>query len=360
MDTPQVEPALLTEAAGPLRRGTVDAVLGPAADGGWWALGLRDPRAAAAIAEVPTSRDDTGERTAHALRAAGLRVGLLPELTDVDTAADAAVVARLAPGRGSRRPSPGCRPCPATRRHRSGAPGAEPRRAARLRPQSRRVPPVDLVRAFDPALAGASARLVRDDGVELDLAVRRWRRSADGQDRWLLDRCTGPVIDLGCGPGRLVSALGERGVPALGVDLSAVAQRLCRRRRTPMVRRDVFGPLPGEGTWGQVLLADGNIGIGGDPLRLLHRAAQLLRPGGSVLVETDTAPDLLWRGTVAAPHRGRHRRAAAVGVRGCGRAGPPRGDARAAPERPATGGPAASSSSRRPGRASAPGAAAAG
>jgi SAM-dependent methyltransferase len=157
---------------------------------------------------------------------------------------------------------------------------------------------VDLVRAFDPALAGASARLVRDDGVELDLAVPRWRRSADGHDRWLLDRCTGPVIDLGCGPGRLVSALGERGVPALGVDLSAVAQRLCRRRRTPMVRRDVFGPLPGEGTWGQVLLADGNIGIGGDPLHLLLRATRLLRPAGSVLAETDLVPDALWRGTV--------------------------------------------------------------
>ena len=54
-----------------------------------------------------------------------------------------------------------------------------------------------------------------------------------------------------------------------------------------MVRRDVLGPLPGEGTWDHVLLADGNIGIGGDPLRLLHRAAHLLRPGGTVLVETD-------------------------------------------------------------------------
>jgi glycosyltransferase A (GT-A) superfamily protein (DUF2064 family) len=97
MDTPQVDPALLTDAAGPLHRGTVDAVLGLATDGGWWALGLCDPRAAAAIAEVPTSRDDTGERTLHALRAAGLRVGLLPELTDVDTAADAVAVARTAP-----------------------------------------------------------------------------------------------------------------------------------------------------------------------------------------------------------------------------------------------------------------------
>jgi SAM-dependent methyltransferase len=152
--------------------------------------------------------------------------------------------------------------------------------------------------AFDPALAGVSARLLRDDGVEVSLAVRRWRRTADGEDRWLLDRCCGPVIDLGCGPGRLVAALASRGVPALGVDLSAVAQRLCRRRRTPMIRRDVFGPLPGAGTWGHVLLADGNIGIGGDPLRLLRRAVQLLRPGGSVLVETDAVPDVLWRGKV--------------------------------------------------------------
>ena len=97
MDTPQVEPALLVEAARPLHRRRADAVLGPAADGGWWALGLRDPRLARVVADVPTSRDDTGDRTLHALRAAGLRVGLLPELTDVDTAADAVAVAQAAP-----------------------------------------------------------------------------------------------------------------------------------------------------------------------------------------------------------------------------------------------------------------------
>ena len=94
-DTPHVEAALLVEAA-PVRRG-VDAVVGPAADGGWWALGLRDPLAASLIADVPTSRPDTGDRTIHALRAAGLRVELLPTLTDVDTIADAQLVSRAAP-----------------------------------------------------------------------------------------------------------------------------------------------------------------------------------------------------------------------------------------------------------------------
>ena len=94
MDTPQVRPDDLAAALAPLRapRGP-DAVLGLALDGGWWALGLRDPRAARVIESVPTSRDDTGERTLRALRAAGLTVGLLGELRDVDTADDALAVA---------------------------------------------------------------------------------------------------------------------------------------------------------------------------------------------------------------------------------------------------------------------------
>ena len=98
MDTPQLCPADLTDALAPLTapRGP-DAVLGPALDGGWWALGLRDPRTASTIAAVPTSRDDTGPRTLRALRAAGLRVALLPERRDVDTVDDLRAVAADAP-----------------------------------------------------------------------------------------------------------------------------------------------------------------------------------------------------------------------------------------------------------------------
>ncbi len=97
MDTPQAASALLAACLDRLRSPGTDAVLGPATDGGWWALGLRDPRAAALVAGVPTSRSDTGERTLRALRDGGLRVGVLPELTDVDTAADALAVAGAAP-----------------------------------------------------------------------------------------------------------------------------------------------------------------------------------------------------------------------------------------------------------------------
>jgi SAM-dependent methyltransferase len=151
--------------------------------------------------------------------------------------------------------------------------------------------------AFDPALDGAAADLLHSDGTVVALAVDRWQGRDAGGDGWLLDRCRGPVIDLGCGPGRLVAALTARGVPALGVDVSAAAQRQCRRRGAPMVRRDLFGALPAEGCWDHVLLADGNIGIGGEPRRLLRRAARLLAPGGTVLVEADPHPELCWRGT---------------------------------------------------------------
>lgn len=96
MDTPQLDTTLLADAEHALAR--VDAVLGPARDGGWWALGLHDPRHADVLCRVPMSTPDTGALTLRALRDAGLRVAPLPELSDVDTMADADRVAEEVPG----------------------------------------------------------------------------------------------------------------------------------------------------------------------------------------------------------------------------------------------------------------------
>lgn len=95
MDTPQVTPALLAEVAAGLA--SYDAVLAPAEDGGWWALGLRDPAQAVALRGVPMSTPRTYDDTRAALEAAGLRVGSAPSLVDVDEVADAHRVARDAP-----------------------------------------------------------------------------------------------------------------------------------------------------------------------------------------------------------------------------------------------------------------------
>lgn len=123
------------------------------------------------------------------------------------------------------------------------------------------------------------------DGRRELLPVSAWRGCLVTGDASLLRRCAGPTLDVGCGPGRITAALAARGVPALGIDVAPLAVRLARRAGGSALCRDVFGPLPAEGRWSTLVLADGNIGIGGDPGRLLTRAAELVSPGGRVLVE---------------------------------------------------------------------------
>lgn len=139
---------------------------------------------------------------------------------------------------------------------------------------------------FDQALRGHPSWLDLPTGPR-ELSVARWHSDADAGDAVLLDACTGPTLDVGCGPGRLVAALLGRGVQALGVDVSPVAVRRTTARGGIAIRRDVFELLPGEGRWHHVLLADGNIGIGGDPAALLRRVRELLRPSGTVVVEVE-------------------------------------------------------------------------
>jgi SAM-dependent methyltransferase len=124
--------------------------------------------------------------------------------------------------------------------------------------------------------------------VRLD--VDRYRSAADEVDARTVREVHGPLLDVGCGPGRLVKAAILAGRLALGIDISAEAVRIAQNQGLPVLCRSVFQDLPGEGTWGAALLIDGNIGIGGDPTSLLARCSELLRPGGRVLVETHDDP----------------------------------------------------------------------
>ncbi|MFB2581575.1 DUF2064 domain-containing protein [Herbiconiux sp. P15] len=100
MDTPQLTRAhvdAVLEAWGPDGSATApDAFFGPASDGGWWGLAMREPTGDV-LRGVPMSRDDTGALQLASLSAAGLTVGFLPEVNDVDTYHDALEVAALAP-----------------------------------------------------------------------------------------------------------------------------------------------------------------------------------------------------------------------------------------------------------------------
>lgn len=146
--------------------------------------------------------------------------------------------------------------------------------------------PISAVEALDAAFAGSRCHVVRPDGSSRLMAADRWSGNPSVSDIALfVDPCVGPTLDVGCGPGRLTGALTARGVDVLGVDLSAEAVRQTRRRGARAVCQDVFAHLPGPDRWSHVLLADGNIGLGGHPVRLLERVAELMSPDGTALVE---------------------------------------------------------------------------
>ena len=73
----KVDPDLLDRSAELLQH--FDAVIGPAADDGWWVFGVRDPGRAAALATMPESLAGTGSLTLAALRL-GLHVAMAPAM----------------------------------------------------------------------------------------------------------------------------------------------------------------------------------------------------------------------------------------------------------------------------------------
>ncbi|MEO8518115.1 MAG: DUF2064 domain-containing protein [Dermatophilaceae bacterium] len=266
MDTPQLRPAHLG-----LDWGGADAVLGLCPDGGFWALGLRHFHPDV-VKGVPMSTPQTGRYQLERLRSLGFVVKLLDPMRDVDTPADAAAVARLTPDS----------------------------RFGRLHRRLTSMVACSPMTLYDEALEGAEIDVHQTHGIHQThdvtgdrhdrLAVSDWQHVAPA-DEVLLSRCEGPVLDIGCGPGRLVESLATRGTAALGIDISARAVTQTAARGGSVLRRAVQHRLPGEGRWGTVLLADGNIGIGGEPAVLLSRCHDLLKPGGVALVETDADDD---------------------------------------------------------------------
>lgn len=123
------------------------------------------------------------------------------------------------------------------------------------------------------------------DGRRLLLDLPRWIAPASPADDRLLSLCTGPTLDIGCGPGRLTRALVALGISCLGVDVAPEAVALASTGGMPVLHASIFDRALDHSRWATVLLADGNIGIGGDPVALLSRARDLCT--GNLLVELD-------------------------------------------------------------------------
>src|SRR5258706_13869275 len=112
---------------------------------------------------------------------------------------------------------------------------------------------------YEHALAGwARPEIEHADGSRKPLPVEAWLNESPG-DKSILDRCEGPTLDIGSGPGRLTVALSERGIPPLGIDITPYAGNLARSPGAPVrvgegfdrargARRGTPGLVPGEHT----------------------------------------------------------------------------------------------------------------
>lgn len=140
---------------------------------------------------------------------------------------------------------------------------------------------------YGAALRSPAGARVRGPQGLAALPLGRWAGPADRADALAVSLVRGPVLDVGCGPGRHVALLAAAGVEALGIDPSEEAVQLAVSRGGHAVVGSIFGRVPGAGSYAGALLLDGNIGIGGDPSRLLRRVARLLTDDGCIVAEVE-------------------------------------------------------------------------
>jgi SAM-dependent methyltransferase len=143
------------------------------------------------------------------------------------------------------------------------------------------------LRALDDGRTGSACA-----GREVTYDVLSWCSEASPMERQLLQNVNGPLLDIGCGPGRMLSAARAAGLAAVGIDTSHEAVSRALDRGAHALHQTVFAAVPHPRHWQSILLLDGNIGIGGNIPALLGRCRQLIADSGTLLVELEQEDDV--------------------------------------------------------------------
>lgn len=145
-----------------------------------------------------------------------------------------------------------------------------------------------------PSPVGASIARVSRLEPDYDGDPGRWGSWESPQDvhERVAPKLRGPVLDVGCGRGRLASVLGN-GVAWVGVDSSSVQLQLNRHR--PVVRADMRSLPFRDGAFDEVTHLWCLYHLD-DPVSAVQEARRVLRPGGRYYAATasrDNDPELV-------------------------------------------------------------------
>jgi SAM-dependent methyltransferase len=137
----------------------------------------------------------------------------------------------------------------------------------------------------------ASFTIIRDDGLEVEVAVSTFFRGPDeftGLEQTALDNCRGHVLDVGGGSGHHSLVLLTRGLPVCAIDISREAVQVMRGAGVADAREADVLQFDG-GRFDTILMLGHGIGMAEDInglRRLLKHLGTLLRTDGQVLVDS--------------------------------------------------------------------------
>ncbi|MDQ8181758.1 class I SAM-dependent methyltransferase [Pelagicoccus sp. SDUM812005] len=134
--------------------------------------------------------------------------------------------------------------------------------------------------------------------------------------RWFVDLVEGPVLDLGCGTGRVLLPLAESGREVVGLDGSQAMLDLCaaglaeRGASAELVRGDMRDFDLGEKRFGAILIPGFSIQMlleGADVDACLACCRRHLREDGLLIVPTHMPWEMIWEGRDECPLEERKR-----------------------------------------------------